>query len=68
MEDLVNRFERSWLMLGDLNSFAKTSEKIGGSSKKVYSSRSFNHFVSEVGAVDLGFSRPKFTLTNKRVG
>ena len=55
-------------MLGDLNSFAKTAEKIGGSSKKVYSSRSFNHFVSEVGAVDLGFSRPKFTLTNKRVG
>jgi hypothetical protein len=55
-------------MLGDLNSVAKDSEKKGGSSKGSYSSRSFQRFVVEVGALDLGFSGPNYTLTNKRSG
>lgn len=55
-------------MLGDLNSVAKDSEKKGGSSKGSYSSRSFQRFVAEVGALDLGFSGPNYTWTNKRSG
>ena len=55
-------------MIGDLNSVAKGSEKKGGSSKGTNLSRSFQQFVSEVGAIDLGFSGPKFTWSNKRVG
>jgi hypothetical protein len=68
MEDLISRFDGSWLMIGDLNSVSKCSEKKGRSSSAINSSRSFHHFVSEVGAIDLGFSGPKFTWTNKRVG
>jgi endonuclease/exonuclease/phosphatase (EEP) superfamily protein YafD len=61
MEDLISRFDGSWLMIGDLNSVSKCSEKKGGSNSAINSSRSFHHFVSEVGAIDLGFSGPKFT-------
>ena len=68
MEDLISRFDGSWLMIGDLNSVSKRSEKKGGSSSGINSLRSFHHFVFEVGAIDLGFSGPKFTWTNKRVG
>ena len=67
MEDLISRFDGSWLMIGDLNSVSKSSEKKGGSSNGINSSRSFHHFVFEVGTIDLEFSGPKFTWTNKRV-
>ena len=72
MEDLISRFDGSWLMIDDLNSVSKSSEKKkqkkGGSNSGINSSRSSHHFVSEVGTIDLGFSYPKFTWTNKRVG
>ena len=68
MEDLISKFARHWLMIGDLNSVAKGSKKKGGSSKGTNSSKSFQQFVSEVGAIDLSFSGPKFTWSNKRVG
>ena len=55
-------------MLDDLNSVAKSSEKNGGSSKGSYPSRSFQNFVADVGALDFGFSGPKFTWSNRRVG
>jgi hypothetical protein len=57
-------------MSGDLNSVAKSSKKKkGGSSKGSYSSRNFQNFVADVGALDLGFSGPKLlSQTEEWVG
>ena len=68
LENMVNSFSGQWLIIGDLNSMATRSEKKGGSSRGIISSRSFQNFVSNTGALDLGFIGPKFTWSNQRVG
>uniref|UniRef100_A0A2N9GUT0 Uncharacterized protein n=1 Tax=Fagus sylvatica TaxID=28930 RepID=A0A2N9GUT0_FAGSY len=57
-----------WLIIGDLNSIVKKSEKRGGSSSSLSSSSSFLTFVSNTGAIDLGFNGPRFTWSNRREG
>ena len=47
---------------------ATRSEKKDGSSRGIVTSRSFQNFVSNTGALDLGFIGPKFTWSNQRVG
>ena len=68
MEDIITRFSGVWLMFGDLNCIASSKDKLGGSSRGESSSRCFQNFISNVGAIDLGFCGPKFTWTNKKVG
>ena len=61
MVEIIDNFARAWLMIGNLNVIAGSSEKLGGSQKGECSSRCFQNFVSSVGAIDLGFCGPKFT-------
>ncbi len=68
IEDIVNGFSSQWLLIGDLNSISVSSEKCGGSSKGGRSSKSFIDFSANVGAIDLRFSDPKFTWSNRRSG
>jgi hypothetical protein len=56
------------LIIGDLNSIVKKSEKRGGSSSSLSSSSSFLTFVSNTGAIDLGFNGPRFTWSNRKEG
>jgi hypothetical protein len=68
MEDIINIFSGVWLMFGDLNSIASSGDKLGGSHRGESSSRCFQNFTSNVGAIYLGFSGHKFTWSNKRAG
>uniref|UniRef100_A0A2N9HDP5 Ribonucleotide reductase large subunit domain-containing protein n=1 Tax=Fagus sylvatica TaxID=28930 RepID=A0A2N9HDP5_FAGSY len=68
MENLILSFSGLWLLIGDLNSTMHNSEKSGGSQKGDCSSNSFRSFVNNVGAVDLDFSGPCFTWSNRKVG
>ena len=68
MEELISSFAGHWLLIGDLNSIASNFDKWGGSSSGAKSSRCFQNFASTVGAIDLGFSGPKYTWSNKRMG
>uniref|UniRef100_A0A2N9IMG3 CCHC-type domain-containing protein n=1 Tax=Fagus sylvatica TaxID=28930 RepID=A0A2N9IMG3_FAGSY len=68
LENLVNSFSRQWLIIGDLNSVATRSKKKGGSSHGSITSKSFQNFVSNIEALDLGFIGPKFPWFNRRVG
>ena len=68
MEYLIDCFSGHWLVIGDLNSTASNLDKSGGNQKGECSSRSFRNFVDNVGAIDMGFSGPKYTWTNKRSG
>ena len=61
MKDIINRFSGLWVMIGDLNSIISSGDKVGGSHRGNRSSRWFQSFVSNVGAIDLGFCGPKFT-------
>ena len=68
MENLICSFFGLWLIIGDLNSIFKKPEKRGGSSSGLSSSSSFLNFVSNTGAIDLGFNGPRFTWSNRREG
>jgi hypothetical protein len=68
MAEIIDSFAWAWLMIGNLNVIASSSEKLGSSQKGECSSRCFQNFVSSVGAIDLGFCGPKFTWTNRRAG
>ena len=68
MEYLIDCFSGHWLVIGDLNSTASNLDKSGGNQKGECSSRSFRNFVDNVGAIDMGFSGPQYTWTNKRSG
>ena len=68
MESIISGFSGHWLLIGDLNSISLHSKKSRGSSKGKRSSRSFRNFISNMGAIYLGFSGPKYTWSNRRVG
>lgn len=55
-------------MIGDFNSISSALDKKGGSTTGEVSSRYFRDFSRVVGTVDLGFSGPKFTWSNRKVG
>ena len=55
-------------MIGDFNSISYALDKKGGSTTGEVSSRYFRDFSRVVGTVDLGFSGPKFTWSNRKVG
>jgi hypothetical protein len=68
MEDIIEGFSGQWMLIGDLNSICLPSDKSGGSTSSGGSSKYFKNFVEAVGAIDLGFSGPRFTLSNRRSG
>ncbi len=65
---LLDSFEGPWVCLGDFNVILEDSEKEGG---RVGSSSTPNYFkdlMFELGSIDLGFVRKKFTWSNRRWG
>uniref|UniRef100_A0A2N9ISI0 CCHC-type domain-containing protein n=1 Tax=Fagus sylvatica TaxID=28930 RepID=A0A2N9ISI0_FAGSY len=68
MAKIISGFSGHWLLIGDLNSTVSNSDKSGGRQNGESSSRSFQNFISEVGAIDLGFNGSKFTWSNNRAG
>ena len=61
MVEIISDFSEHWLLIGDLNNIVSNSEKSGGRQNGESSSNSFRNFISEVGAIDLGFNGSKFT-------
>ncbi|KAH7854251.1 hypothetical protein Vadar_011755 [Vaccinium darrowii] len=57
-----------WVMWGDFNDLLWEDEKQGGRRRDEWSLRAFRNFVSELGAIDLGYSGFPFTWTNRRFG
>ncbi|KAB1223250.1 hypothetical protein CJ030_MR2G006032 [Morella rubra] len=68
LDDAVRVFPGSWLCLGDFNVVASQLDKHGGNPVTASSSRSVNHLLDGHGMVDLGFSGPLSTWSNKRQG
>jgi hypothetical protein len=68
LENLICSFFGLWLIIGDLNSIVKKSEKRGGSSSGLSSSSNFLNFVSNTEAIDLGLNGLRFTWSNRREG
>ncbi|BFG35444.1 hypothetical protein CerSpe_217180 [Prunus speciosa] len=54
-----------WLLVGDFNDILSVDEKLGGASSG--RSKGFKDWVDRHEMLDLGFTGPKFTWTNKRV-
>ncbi|WOK94328.1 hypothetical protein Cni_G03030 [Canna indica] len=58
-----------WLLMGDFNCIEKQEDKKGGRSFLLGSSlRMFNEVCLDVGFIDLGFSGPRYTWCNNRMG
>jgi hypothetical protein len=65
---LLQSVEGPWLCFGDFNTVVEDNEKIGGRSGSSSASNYLRNLISDLDAVDLGFSGVKFTWCNKRWG
>nr|POE91951.1 hypothetical protein CFP56_33154 [Quercus suber] len=57
-----------WLVIGDLNCIKRADEKRGGCSSPESSINCLRDFMTNTGAIDLGFNGPSFTWSNRREG
>ena len=55
-----------WCCLGDFNAISNIREKSGGSSFIYKTAQDFNDMLMQCNLMDLGFSGPAYTWTNKR--
>nr|XP_023878277.1 uncharacterized protein LOC111990725 [Quercus suber] len=55
-----------WIMLGDFNEMLNNSEKFGGLPINIGRALKFKACLDACGMIDLGFSGPKFTWSNRR--
>ncbi|KAH7845513.1 hypothetical protein Vadar_003022 [Vaccinium darrowii] len=70
-EELLEYRRRSsgeWIIWGDFNDILWEDEKQGGRRREAWTLRTFRHFISELGVVDMGFSGYPFTWVNRRFG
>jgi hypothetical protein len=65
---LLQSLEGPWLCFGDFNIVVEDNEKLGGRSGSSSASNYLRSLISDLDAVDLGFSGAKFTWCNKRWG
>ena len=63
---LLQSLEGPWLCFGDFNTVVEDNEKLGGRSGSSSASNYLRSLISDLDAVDLGFSGAKFTWCNKR--
>jgi hypothetical protein len=57
-----------WCCMGDFNELVRLEEKQGRHTRSERQMQMFRDVLDECGFVDLGFTGPKFTWTNNRVG
>lgn len=55
-----------WMLIGDSNDISDADEKLGGT-RSFHCSR-FANWISSCNLIDLGFSGPRFTWSNLRLG
>jgi hypothetical protein len=58
---LLESLEGLWLCVGDFNTILKSNEKRGGRCGSSSSPNYLGNLMFDLGAMDLGFSRAKFT-------
>jgi hypothetical protein len=68
MEDLISRFDGSWLMIGDLNSVSKSSEKKGGSAVVLIHRGVFIILCLRLGPLIWGLAAPNLLGLTKELG
>lgn len=54
-----------WVICGDFNEVLGANEKFGGNPVSLNRISAFLNCIDNIGLIDLGFSRPRFTWTNK---
>lgn len=67
--NLLSVFELNnlpWLLIGDFNEPLVSSDKYGGRAVNINNSLQFKECLDRCNMVDLGFSGPRYTWTNKR--
>ncbi|KAH7846631.1 hypothetical protein Vadar_016292 [Vaccinium darrowii] len=70
-EELIGYWKQcseDWVVWGDFNDILWADEKQGGRTREAWSLKAFGDFVTELEAVDLGYSGYPFTWTNRRGG
>ena len=65
---LLQSVEGPWLCFGDFHTVVEDNEKLGGRPGSSSASNYLHNLISDLDAVDLGFSGVKFTWCNKRWG
>ena len=63
---LSNLYDLPWALMGDFNEVISEEEKSGGNPICQRRVRAILDYMNECQMMDLGFSGPKFTWTNKR--
>ena len=65
---MVSSFSGPWVVIGDLNCIKQAKEKHGGCVVAKSSISHLRDFMSNTGTIDLGFTSPSFTWSNKKEG
>ena len=68
IENMVLSFSGPWVIIGDLNCIKRMDEKRGGRSTSGSSDNCLKDFMSNTSAIDLGFTGPSFTWSNRCEG
>ncbi|OMO51807.1 reverse transcriptase [Corchorus capsularis] len=68
MVDFSESVDVPWVVMGDFNDVANSSEKLCGQAPSIGRCLSFNGMILSCGLIDLGFNGPSFTWYNKRKG
>ena len=68
LENMVSTFSGPCVVIGDLNCIKRAKEKRGGCAVVESSVCYLKDFMSNTGAIDLGFLGPSFTWSNRREG
>ena len=63
---IASRHNLPWLALGDFNDVLSEDDKFGGNGIYGRRVRAYREYMNECKLLDLGFSGPKYTWTNKR--
>ena len=68
LENMVKSFSGPWDVIGDLNCIKRSEEKCGGRAVSECSVNYLKDFMSNIGAIDLGFNGLSFTWSSRREG
>ena len=64
----MSSFSGPWVVIGDLNCIKRAKEKHGECVVVESSISHLRDFMSNIGAIDLGFTSPSFTWSNRNEG